>query len=153
MFLAHFAVGVFSKRKAPKIPLWLLIFCAMLLDILALPGILNPDLPLSSPPWTHGLFMGAIWSLGVVAITGIFSKDFRIGVFLGLITFSHWMLDFIAWPMDFGNGLVGLPLFLEGSPEIGLGLYSTMIGSIVGEIIGLIGLGVAIYQLKKSKTV
>lgn len=65
----------------------------------------------------------------------LISRDLRAGAVIGLLVLSHWVLDFVAWPMDFNRGL---PLLFSGSPEVGLGLYSTTAGSIAGEVIGLI---------------
>ena len=63
-----------------------------------------------------------------------------LGMILGLVVFSHWILDFIVHIPD-------LPLFLEGSPNLGLGLWGSgtgLIASIILEL-ALFAIGIAIY--------
>ncbi|MDF1540394.1 MAG: hypothetical protein P1Q69_15975, partial [Candidatus Thorarchaeota archaeon] len=53
--LAHFGVGLATKRFAPKIPLWALLVGCMFLDILSF--IFMPAL------WpSHGLAMAIVWT-------------------------------------------------------------------------------------------
>ena len=151
MFFGHFFIGLMIKKYNFKLSLKILLISVMLLDILALPGIIDPNLILANPVWTHGFFIAMIWSGIFTLISLLFSRNLRTSLIYGFAVFSHWLLDFIAWPMDFGNGLVGLPLFLEGSPQIGLGLYSTLIGSLIGEIIGLLGVVIMIYILRRDR--
>jgi len=58
------------------------------------------------------------------------------------------MLDLITWPME--NG-VGLPVFFDSAQEVGLGLYSTAVGSIIGEIFGLLFIVSMIIIFKRSR--
>ncbi len=77
-----------------------------------------------SSPWSHGLLMAVTWSVMGGLLGRYFYRDSRSGGVIGLVIFSHWVLDFITHPM-FG-GLPDLALLLEGSPKVGLGLYSAI---------------------------
>ena len=62
--------------------------------------------------------MSVVWSLVIGAIVFLFSRDRRMSIVIGLVIFSHWVLDFIAHDPD-------LPLFFGASPLVGLGLEWT----------------------------
>jgi len=58
---------------------------------------------------------------------------------LGLVVFSHWIFDFLMHS--------NLPLFFEGSPQLGIGLENTGPGFLAITIFDLVVLvvGIAIY--------
>lgn len=153
MFYGHIGVALASKPLVPKISLGLLLVAVIFLDILAglfyFTGIeyINADgIPVI--PWSHGLLMSMIWSLMVSGIAYFVSRSWRTGVALGLLVFSHWLLDFISHPMGMGESLPpDLPLLFNGSTKVGLGLYSTMAGAIITEFALLIA-GSVIYMMK-----
>ncbi|MBN1303455.1 MAG: hypothetical protein JXA13_03395 [Anaerolineales bacterium] len=159
--LAHAGIGLASKRIAPKIPVWILILTAYGIDILwgifFLAGLERlPDSNAGTSPWTHGLFMAVVWSILAGLFTLLLSKDRRTSLIIALLFFSHWVLDFISHPMRavFPDA-TGLPLLFEGSPTVGLGLWSTQLGVNIGEY-GITALGLLIYimtvrSLKKQK--
>jgi len=160
--LTHLGVGLAAKRIAPRIPVWILIVAAYAIDLLwgvfffagleAMPG----QGPATTNPWSHGLFMAVVWSLlAGLAAFGL-SRDRRTGVVIGLLVFSHWVVDFISHPMKaaFPED-TQLSLLFDGSPTVGLGVWSTQLGQDIGEYGGL-ALGVLIYavtlwQLRQSK--
>ncbi len=75
----------------------------------------------------HGLFMAAMWSLLGFALAFLLSRDQRNSLVVGLLVFSHWVLDFISPPMGMGQKAPpDLPLLLGGSPKVGLGLYNSV---------------------------
>jgi ABC-type tungstate transport system substrate-binding protein len=146
--LGHLGVGLAAKRTAPKIPLVILLAAPMLLDIIwaifSLAGI-------QSNAWSHGLFMSVIWSLITAILTGFITHNFHASLMIGLLVFSHWVVDFITHPMGFIFPKdTGIPLFFEGSPMVGLGLYNTLGGVIIGEAV-LIVPGVILYVLTLRK--
>lgn len=145
MLLGHIGIGLATKRIFPGISLFVLLPLSMALDILALPAILFPSKVIDLVPWTHGLFMAFIIALTTSLLTVLISHNFRYTMTMGLVILSHWVLDFISWPM-FGRGL---PVLFNGSPEVGLGLYSTGLGSISGEIGGLFFIVVMVIILRK----
>jgi hypothetical protein len=161
--IAHLGVGLVSKQIAPRLPLWVLVVCAYLIDILFIDFMFTglEQLPQSglvtTAPWSHSLFMAVIWSVIAALVAASISRNSRIGIITGLLVFSHWVVDFITQPMTFVFPDSSGPLLhpFGGSPEIGLGLMSTGIGVIVCEG-GLLLLGIVIYlvtlkQLKKEE--
>jgi hypothetical protein len=155
--LAHMGVGFAAKRIAPQVPVWILIICAYLIDLIwgvffafkieFLPG---PGITTTNP-WSHGLFMSLIWSLLAGVITFLLSKNKRTSVIIGLLVFSHWIVDFISRPMlyAFPND-TKLSIFFDGSPTVGLGVWKTQAGVIIGEY-GTLVVGLAIYILTLVK--
>ena len=162
--IAHLGVGLAAKPLAPKVPLAVLIVGAYAIDIIwgifffaGLEGLPEPGLEATNY-WSHGLFMALIWSLLAVFLTRLVSGSLRTGLIIGLLVFSHWLLDFISHPMTavFPDD-TGLPLFFAGSPLVGLGLWRTQLGLALGEY-GTLILGLLIYiltlaQLRRQKNV
>lgn len=92
--------------------------------------------------------MAIVWSVLAMLIASRFLHDSRIGVILGLLVFSHWIIDFISQPMTFVFLNSASPLLhpFGGAPSIGLGVWSTGMGVLLGEFGSLI-IGLAIYLL------
>jgi hypothetical protein len=127
-------LGFASKRVAPKAPLWALQVATEVLDLLfplfKVAGmeyvavsiadiyrgiqIVNPGWT----PWSHGLFMSLIWSVLTAAIAYLFLRNRKTSYVIGLLVFSHWVLDYIVHITD-------LPLFFADSPLLGLGLWGS----------------------------
>jgi membrane-bound metal-dependent hydrolase YbcI (DUF457 family) len=111
----HLALGFASKPYASNIPLPILLSAAYAIDLLY---FITTSLKLESfefNPWTHSLGMSIFWSLFFGAFYYLFIKDKKQAIFIGLLVFSHWVLDFIVWD--------NLPLFFNPSQRLGLGLY------------------------------
>lgn len=150
MFFGHIAVGLAAKPAAPKVPLGALLLSATAIDTLAgvfaITGIETMDASGNpSFPWSHGLLMAVVWAIVGAAVAFCLSKDRRVSVVIGLVVFSHWVLDFISHPMGFGRELPpDLPLLFEGSPKVGLGLYNSVPAALITEF-GLFIAGIAIY--------
>ncbi len=142
----HFAIAFAAKPAAPRLPLWLLLVATEILDLLAFGfmaigiehGAPNPELA-----WSHGLFMSVVWSAVAGVIAFLFSRDRKLSIILGLVVFSHWVLDFISHSLD-------LPLLFNGSLLVGLGLESSLIVGIVMEL-GLLAVGIAIYFVTRKQ--
>jgi hypothetical protein len=177
--LTHAAPGLVSKWIDPKLPLWASLLSVYLLDILIyIPiimymifGGLNYDqASRTAVPLTHSLFMAAILSVITALITVLItyyhnskkieiknktsiSRSFRTGLFIGLLVFSHWVVDFIGWPMSVGDPhATGLPLLFDMTQTVGLGVGSTWIGGITMEVGSfIVGLMIYIYYLIKHK--
>jgi hypothetical protein len=120
----HLGVGLAAKRVAPRTPLIVLLVASELIDLLCFAFIFaglehsSEQLDLNYIPWSHSLFMSVVWSIAIGAIIFLFSRDRRMSLVVGLVIFSHWILDFIAHDPD-------LPLFFGPSPLVGLGLEWT----------------------------
>lgn len=139
--LGHCAIGLAAKPAAPKVWLGVLLLATLFLDILAIPftlaGIEGP--PGAPHPWSHGLFMSVIWSIVAALLTVRIYQSRRAGAVVGLLVFSHWVLDFISHPIPFSSfswrswqWVYGRPLpsdltlLFKGSPKVGLGLYNSI---------------------------
>jgi hypothetical protein len=153
--IGHFAAAFAAKPAAPKIPLGVLLVAAETNDILYFmfsaagleqkvattmnfsEGIryLTP----ASNPWSHGLFMSAIWSITAAAIAYLVYRDRRASAILGLVVFSHWLLDFLMHS--------NLPLAFSDSPLVGLGLENTGAGFLFMTVLDLVILagGIILY--------
>jgi hypothetical protein len=157
--LAHAGVGLAAKRIAPKTPLPILVAAAYFIDmiwaIFFFAGIEQLPHPgqTTTNPYSHGLFMAVVWSLLAAAVTTLASRNRRTGLLIGLLVFSHWVVDFISHPMTaVFPGDTGLSLLFDGSPTVGLGVWRTLLGVNIGEYGSLI-LGLLIYipVLRKSR--
>jgi hypothetical protein len=158
----HLGIGFAAKRVAPKAPLWALLVATEVLDLLSFlfmaAGIerigtttidLSQGIQYLSPasvPWSHGLFMSVVWSVLAGGIAYLVYRDRRTGVVLGLVVFSHWVLDLIVHLPD-------LPLLFEGSPLLGLGLWGSGPGLVISGILelALLAGGIAIYVITRKR--
>jgi len=143
--LGHLAIGLAARPASPKIHLGVLLAASWLLDLLyfvfaftgseSVENIIKPGAVPS--PWSHGLFMAVIWT----ALSGLLAwrlyHSRRTGLVIGLVVFSHWVLDFVSW-----NNLL---LFFDGSPEVGLGLFNALGGGTLFIEAGLFLAGLAVY--------
>jgi hypothetical protein len=153
-------VGLAAKPAAPKVPLAVLLLATVFLDILATAfGFAGIESAKAGIPWSHGLFMSTIWSVAAALVGARIFRDYRAGALIGLLVFSHWVLDFLShpipfssfswrsWRWSFGHPLPpDLPLLFNGSRKVGLGLYNTIsaIDATVLEL-GMLLLGAALY--------
>jgi hypothetical protein len=142
MFIGHYGLAMAAKRLAPGKSLGWNFIAAQLLDILWAPAVLlgiehvrivPGVMPASSLdfydyPWTHGLAMAAVWSWFFYRVTK--------SRLLGMLVFSHWVLDYFVHGPD-------LPLY-RGGPKVGLGLWNFRAGTVVVES-ALVIAGLAIY--------
>jgi hypothetical protein len=152
-----------AKPAAPKAPLWALLLATEVPDLLFIgfealgierQGVSHTDLSqgvtyvsLGYMPWSHGLFTCLIWSVVAAALTFLFYRDRRTSIVMGLMVFSHWVLDFVVHGPD-------LPLLFDGSPLVGLGLWTSGPGLIISGILefGLLAGGIAIYLVARRRT-
>lgn len=160
--LAHLGIGLAAKRVNPKVPLYILIIVAWAADIIwgifFLFGLESyPSLGKTIPsPWSHGLLTNVIWSFTAFLVTKFISRNTRTSIFIGFLFFSHWVIDFLTHPMRaFMPDDPPLPLLFNGSPAVGLGLYSTQLGVYIGEyatlIVGIMFYILALRKLKQTK--
>ena len=145
----HFGLGFAVKRFVPQIHLWILLTSTMFADILAM------SVFILAPLWTtHGLFMSLIWSgiatLGTALITKYVNskseQDNRINVFnasilIGLLVFSHWVIDLIGWSMT-GTGI---PLLFDDSQLLLLDIQINLIICVLLMELGPMIAGLVIY--------
>lgn len=153
--LVHVAAGFAAKPLVPRAPVWLTIVAAVLLDLLAAAFALLGLEKMGHAPWTHGLLMAVAWSITAGLIFGLLYRERRMGLLLGALVFSHWLVDYITHPMGavFGERFAtpDLPLLFDGSPKVGLGLYnSSAVTAYVTELASL-ALGIALYGAYKLR--
>ncbi len=159
--LAHAGVGLAAKRIAPSIPLGVLLVGAYLIDIVwAVFWFFGLDhFPARRyevpAPWSHGLVMACIWSVGAMAVASLFTRNLRTRLFFGLLVFSHWIVDFITQPMGaaFPGAGFRMRVFFGESPTIeGLGLYNSAVAlNVVDYGTLLVGLGVYLVAIRRLK--
>jgi membrane-bound metal-dependent hydrolase YbcI (DUF457 family) len=168
--IGHLAVGLAAQPGARQVPLWVwlvacetndLLYCLFTATGIEKPVATTVDfqqgvryLTAGTNPWSHGLGMSLVWALAAAGLGWLVYRQGRPAVMIGLVVFSHWGLDFLMHS--------NLPLFLSGSPQVGLGLENSGPGFIFITILDLALLtgGIAIYlagrkhlpgQTKKSK--
>lgn len=159
--IGHLGVGFAAKPLAPKVPLWVLLVASELLDILWLLFYLvgidkNVSMERASP-LSHGLFMSIIWSVIAAFVAAVVYRDRRSSLVIGLLVFSHWVLDLITHPMGaiFGGRSLSpdLPLFFNGSRRVGIGLYNhSFLLAVISDLVILLA-GVLIYRTYKKRRV
>jgi membrane-bound metal-dependent hydrolase YbcI (DUF457 family) len=157
--IGHFAAGFAAKSATPQAPLWVFLVASEANDLLYfLFTAVGVERPVSTTvdfqqgvrylapgtnPWSHGLFMSLVWSLVAAASAWLFYRERRMARLIGLVVLSHWGLDFLMHS--------NLPLFFDGSPQVGLGLENSSPGFIFITILDLVLLtaGVAIYLVNR----
>jgi hypothetical protein len=157
--LGHLGLGFTAKPFAPKVHLLVLLIATELIDILwgifYFTGLDKNGVGTDSSPCSHSLFMSVVWSALAALIAGRIYHDHRSGIVIGLLVFSHWVLDFITHPMGaiFGGKPLppDLPLFFTGSCKVGLGLYNHSFTTAIVTDIGMLIIGIALYVFYRLK--
>ncbi len=156
MFIGHYAVGLASKKLAPRASLGVLIAAPILLDLLWPIFLLlgwehvsvepnpNPFLRLAfdAYPISHGLLAVIGWATLFAAIYFGLTR-YKAGtlvIWMGVI--SHWVMDYIVHRPD-------LPLYAGGTRLVGLGLWNHRWATIAVEVV-LFAAGIWIY-LRQTK--
>jgi len=130
MFAGHFGLAAAVKAKEKDIPVWALMLGTQMLDIIFVPLFLSGKETIDPvegdgyggalihADYTHSLLGALIISL-LAALIGsrVWSK--RTGAVLGLVVFSHWLLDLIVHRPD----LPILPGNRGNLPLLGFGLW------------------------------
>jgi hypothetical protein len=151
MFLGHYAVGLASKRAAPGVSLGTLFLAAQCVDLLwplfLLLGLehvrIDPGNTVVTPldfydyPITHSLVGAVAWSVALGLAYFFLKKSKRAAVIIGLVVFSHWILDLITHRPDLSLGL-GSGVF------VGFGLWNSVPGTLIAEL-GLFAFGIFLY--------
>jgi len=160
--IGHLAAGFTAKAAAPNVPLWVLLAASDTNDLLYVrfssTGI-EPragftmdfhqgvrHLTSLTNPRSHGLFMSIVWSVIAAVIALLIYRNQRTAEVIGLVVFSHWVLDFLMHS--------NLPLFFDNSPLLGLGLENSGPGFIFMTILDLVllGGGIALYWITRKRT-
>jgi len=149
--IAHIGVGFAAKKVAPAVPVIILIIAAELIEIIFMIlwglGIEHPPTDTGMPfsPYSHSILMGVLWSVLAGLLTKVISKNRKLSWIIGLLVFSHTVLDFVASPkLAFYPTDTGLPLFADYTNTYGLGLWKDNIIAWIGEI-GILLAGIIIF--------
>jgi membrane-bound metal-dependent hydrolase YbcI (DUF457 family) len=151
VFIGHFAVALAAKKAAPKTSLATLIAASQLVDLLwplfLLLGWENVRIDVGNTavtpldfynyPFTHSLAASVGWSVLFGGLYFFRQRLPREAVVVGLVVFSHWLLDLLTHRPD-------LPLFNNESLKFGLGLWNSVAGTIIVEF-GLFAAGAYLY--------
>jgi hypothetical protein len=70
-------------------------------------------------PWSHSLLMVALWGFVAAALYRASGRATRAAGWVGALTMSHWILDFITHRPD-------MPVVPWGSFKVGLGLWNSV---------------------------
>lgn len=139
MLVGHVAVGFVGKRAAPRISLGMLVFAALLADLLW-SGFLAAGIERIAPvpgaalnrflgrdiAWSHSLAMDAVWGALLAFAWFLRRRDRRAAWILFAAVLSHWLLDVAAHRPD-------MPL-APGVPwRFGLGAWNSMATAILVE--------------------
>ena len=112
----HLAIGFIAKRYTPKTPVFILLIAAYFIDILYFCFIIIGLDTTAASLWSHSLLIALAWSIVTILLTFLISKKIRLGLILGIVVFSHWILDFLVWD--------DLPTAFNTTNKIGLGFYN-----------------------------
>lgn len=157
--IGHLAPGFLAKTVEPKVPLWVYLAAGETNDLLyfafTASGFEQPStttmsfsegvryITQGSVPWSHGFFMSVVWTVVIAGIAYLVWRDRKASALLGTVVFSHWAMDYLMHS--------NLPLFLEGSPSVGLGLENSGPGFLFITIFDLVFLAVGIFVYFRSR--
>jgi len=152
MFVGHFAIAFGAKRFAPVVSLGTLFlacqFADLLWPVLLLLGVeqvqIAPGITAVTPldfvsyPYSHSLMALVIWA-ALAAVVYQVVRGWRLPAMLTVaaLVISHWLLDAVTHRPD-------LPLTVGGETLVGLGLWGSVTGTVVVELL-LFAAGVAMY--------
>ena len=151
MFIGHFGIGFGSKAAAPGASLGSLFLASQFIDLLwptllvlgiervnIVPGATKvTPLEFVYYPISHSLLAVLLWALLVAGIYQFLRRYPRGTLVLGLAVVSHWVLDAVVHHPD-------LPLYPGSSYLVGFGLWSSLWGTIVIELL-IFSIGVGLY--------
>jgi membrane-bound metal-dependent hydrolase YbcI (DUF457 family) len=145
MFIGHFGVGFGLKRMAPRAPLAALMAAVAWADILWTAFLLLgwehvrisvgdtkwTSLDLYDYPWSHSLLMMVVWGAVLALAYRAWRSDVAGARAIAIGVVSHWVLDWITHRADM--------LLYPGGPKFGLGLWNSVAGTIVAELVVFFG--------------
>jgi hypothetical protein len=140
MFIGHYGVGLAAKKLDNRPSLGTLFFASQFIDLLwpifLLLGLekvaIDPGNTAFTPlnfiyyPFSHGLVSVLIWAVLFGGVYYAFRKNIKTSLLLGGLVLSHWILDLFTHRPD-------LPLFFGNHLKVGLGLWNSVILSILVE--------------------
>ena len=147
----HYGLAAGAKSVDHRAPLWSLMLATQWLDVVFIPFVLLGIETIETLPgggygkvvihadYTHSL-IGALVLSGAFGAVAWWRWDRRLGLLLGAVAFSHWVLDLIVHRGD----MPILPGNAGDLPLLGFGLWRVPVVSILLEA-ALLLLGVFLY--------
>ena len=139
MLVGHVAVGLAGKCAAPRAPLGMLVFAALLADLLwsgllaagiervaPVPGVALNRFAGLDIAWSHSLLMDGLWAALLAAAWYLLRRDRRAAWIVFAAVLSHWLLDVAAHRPD-------MPLAPELPWRFGLGAWNSMAAAFIVE--------------------
>jgi hypothetical protein len=151
MITGHFGLAAGAKTLDVRAPLWCLMLATVWLDIIFVPLLLLDIETIETLPgggygrlvihadYTHSL-LGALILSALIGAFAWWRWGRRIGLLVGGVAFSHWILDLITHRAD----MPLLPGNLGDLPLLGFGLWRVPAASIALEAAILL-IGVFLY--------
>lgn len=141
MFIGHFGVGFGAKKIIQKPSLGTLFMASQFIDLLwplfLILGIeqvkIDPGNTVVTPlnfiyyPFSHSLIGALIWAILFAIVYYLLKKNLKVALWMGLLVTSHWILDLLTHRPD-------LPILFNNETFVGLGLWNSMIATILVEI-------------------
>lgn len=158
MFLGHYGLALGVKKAAPQISLLTLFVAVEFVDIvwpfLLLLNVeqvkIEPGITVVTPfdfvhyPYTHSLLMGIVWGVLAGIVYWFLKKDTKSALIVGLAVLSHWFLDLVVHIAD-------LPLTPFTNIKVGMGLWNSLEGTIILELI-IFAIGAYLYYSHTKAT-
>jgi membrane-bound metal-dependent hydrolase YbcI (DUF457 family) len=153
----HYGLAAGAKSLDHRAPLWSLMLATQWLDVVFIPLFLLGIETIETLPgdgygkvvihadYTHSLIGALVLSAAFGAVAW-WRWDRRLGLLLGAVAFSHWVLDLIVHRGD----MPILPGNAGGLPLLGFGLWRVPIVSIPLEAVLFLG-GVFLYWRAAKK--
>jgi len=148
MIAGHFGLAAAVKAKEPSTPLWALMLATAWLDVIFIPLFIAHIETIEPAPGATTSYGGGIIHanythslVGAIVLAAVFGAvswriwNARVGLVLGLVVFSHWILDLVVHRMD----LPVLPGNALDWPTLGLGLWRLPDVSAVVELALVLG--------------
>jgi hypothetical protein len=153
MIAGHFGFAALVKSRERQVPLWALMLATVWLDVVFVPLFMMgieyiqpvPGTPggygnaIIHANYTHSL-VGALFLSSVFGIVCSLRWGRRSGIVLGLVSFSHWLLDLIVHRGD----LPILPGDLGHLPQLGFSLWRIR-AAVAGAELALVVIGAWLY--------
>jgi len=143
LIAGHFGFAAADKGREPATPLWALMLATVWLDLVFVPLFVTGIETLQKVPgagpyggsvihadYTHSLVGAMLLSL-FLAAAAAWAWSARSGIVIGLVSFSHWLLDLVVHRSD----LPLLPGNAGDLPKLGFGLWRIPIASAALELV------------------
>jgi len=158
MIIGQIGVGLALRTLSKSINLGWIIASTLFLDILLWIFVLfrveSYSIPLNFEhvrhfnyrfPYSHGILMALVWTFLIYFFVRIYTMRKKFAVIMALGTFSSILINVITFPAE-------IPLLLQNSPKIGIGLSNYIYLDFVFEVLILVAGMYLYFKSSYSKT-